>query len=81
MRIEDGYSGRLIDSKRFGGGYVWSETWASFNGDERALNSDQLRLSRRREAFPPPEQDLFIEFSKPLFGQLTDYIRKYYRKF
>jgi hypothetical protein len=81
MRIEDGYTGRLIDSKRFGGGYVWSETWASFNGDERALTSEQLRLSRRREAFPPPEQDLFIEFSKPLFGQLTEYIRKYYRKF
>jgi len=81
MRIEDGYTGRLIDSKRFGGGYVWSDTWASFNGDERALNSEQLRMARRREVFPPPEQDLFIEFSKPLFGQLTEYIRKYYRKY
>lgn len=79
MRIEDAHSGRLLDTRRFQGSYVWTETWASYNGDERALTDTQLRLAKKRELPPPPEQDLFVEFTKPVHSQLTDYIRRYYR--
>ncbi len=79
IRIEDARSGRLLDTRRFQGSYVWSESWATYNGDERALTDNQLRLARKRELPPPPDQDLFIEFTKPVHGQLTEYIRRYYR--
>ncbi len=79
IRIEDARSGRLLDTRRFQGSYVWSESWASFNGDERALTDAQLRLTKKREIPPPSDQDLFIEFTKPVHNQLTEYIRRYYR--
>jgi hypothetical protein len=79
IRIEDARTNRLLDTRRFQGSYVWTESWATFNGDERALTDAQLRLSRKRELPPPPEQDLFVEFTKPVHNQLTDYIRRYYR--
>jgi len=79
IRIEDARTGRLLDAERFGGTYVWTDNWASYNGDERALTSDQSRLARRRESIPPHDQDLFLEFTKPVYDRLTDHIRRYYR--
>lgn len=81
MKVLDGNTKRLILHEKFPGEFVWVSRWASFNGDERALSEEQLALTRRRPVDPPPPQELFIEFTKPIYDQLTKTIRDYYNTY
>lgn len=78
MRIIDGNNGRVLNHKDFAGRYVWASEWASFNGDERALNKAQKALVEKRRMSPPPPQDLFAGFANPLYAQATEYISSIY---
>ncbi len=81
MKIIDGNTKRIIMHEKFPGEFVWISRWASFNGDERALTKEELDLTSRRPVEPPPPQELFVEFTKPIYGQLTNTIRNYYRSY
>ncbi len=80
VKIIDANSEKLIGNKKFPGKFVWGTEWASYNGDKRALNSQQLKLSKSKPSFPPPPQELFLEFTKPIFNQTKSYLNNYYRK-
>lgn len=59
--------------------YVWKSEWATFNGDERALTPQQLAITRNREQMPPSNQDMFRLFTEPIFQQVTQKIRDFYK--
>lgn len=69
---------RILENKRFSGKFVWGNQWLTFNGDERALNEEEYKLSKGGPLIPPPNQDLFIEFTKPIFNQTIGFIKTYY---
>lgn len=72
----------LLSQKKFPGTYRWSDRWGYFNGDERALTKDDKRyLNHDREVATPSAQALFIEFTKPIFNQVTSYVKNYYERF
>jgi hypothetical protein len=81
MRIEDYASKRLAEQEKFAGEYNWMCEWASYNGDERALVPAQVRMCKSQELAPPAPQDLFIEFSKPIFDRLTFKLKNFYARF
>lgn len=81
MRVVDFNTKQQIDQEKFGGEYNWVCEWANFNGDERALSSAQLRMCKSQELLPPDPQQLFVEFSKPIFDRLTDRLQSYYAKY
>ncbi len=81
MQIIDAYSGKVIHQDKMLGEFVWFSEWANFNGDERALTKVQKDACNRREVPPPPPQDLFVEFCRPLYDQATQKIKNYYRNF
>lgn len=81
MKIMEGGTNRVIMHEKFPGEFVWVSKWASFNGDERALDEEQIQLTKSRPIDPPPPQELFIEFTKPIYGQLTSTIQRYYRNY
>ena len=72
---------KTVSQQRFPGTYVWTDRWGSFNGDERALSKKQLEMCRREPNLPPPPQDMFIEFTVPIFNELTNFMQNYYRRF
>ncbi|MDR2802264.1 MAG: hypothetical protein LBB31_03500 [Prevotellaceae bacterium] len=75
-------SNTVLSQQRFPGTYVWSDSWASFNGDERALSSRELHLCKRSEPSPPPPpQELFIQFTVPIYDGLAQFIQNYYRNY
>ncbi len=78
MLIMDAKTNGVLTHKKFEGEYVWVNTWARFNGDERALTEQQLNQCKQKEMQPPQNQDLFLEFTKPIFNQLTPAIRSFY---
>lgn len=81
VRIIDAYNNRTLENKNFIGTYTWFNEWATFKGDERALTDKQFKMTNNSDAImPPPNQDLFIEFTKPIFDQTVSFVRNYYTK-
>lgn len=78
--IVDLNSGQVLGRQKFPGTFVWYDYWGYFEGDERALTEEDKKYIRKRSPAPDPyPQDLFIEFTRPIYGQLTRYIRDMYR--
>ena len=71
----------VVSERKFPGQFIWFMEWGSFNGDERALNDEQLAMTRRKPSSPPGHQDLFIEFTKPIFNQVTPYLKSFYQQY
>ncbi|MDR0737777.1 MAG: hypothetical protein LBF39_01745 [Prevotellaceae bacterium] len=75
-------SSTVLSQQRFPGTYVWSDAWASFNGDERALSQKERNMCKRTEHSPaPPPQELFVQFTVPIYANLTKFIQNYYRNY
>ena len=80
VRIFDNQN-RLIQQRNFSGEYTWYTVWGQYNGDSRALTKEQLRQCNGEPALPPAPQDLFIEFTKPIYSQTLSYLKQYYNKY
>lgn len=81
MQIMDFRTKSVVSQEKFRGDFNWFCEWGNFNGDERALTADQKKMCNSREINPPPPQQLFVEFSKPIYDRLTSKIRDYYRNY
>jgi hypothetical protein len=81
VKVIDVATEKLLANQKFPGEYGWVTEWASYNGDKRALNNEQLKLSRKKPLMPPPPQDLFLEFTKPMFNQTSSFLNSFYRKY
>ena len=82
MRILETDRGRLLEEEQFGGTFVWYDYWGYFEGDKRALEEDDEKFMKKNRPGPEPyPQDLFVEFTRPIYDDLTDYLRRYYRNY
>lgn len=81
MLVVDAKTNGVLTHKKFTGEYLWFNTWARFNGDDRALTDDQLALCKQKELQPPYQQDLFLQFTKPIYSQLVPAIRGFYQSY
>lgn len=82
LRIVDAQNNRELQLRNFTGQYVWSTEWATFQGDERALTNDQKRMcGQKRPQVPPSQQDLFIQFTKPIYDQTIPFLRNFYNRY
>lgn len=80
VQIQDANTQRLLQQQKFNGTFAWTDSWGTYKGDKRALLSSDLEATKKdRELPPPPPQQLFVEFTKPIFSQVTNYLRNYYR--
>jgi hypothetical protein len=81
MIIVDAKSNGILTTQKIPGEFIWFNTWARFNGDERALTEQQLALTNQKELQPPVPQDLFLEFTKPIYAKLVPAIRDFYSRY
>ncbi len=81
MIVVDAKTNSVLTHRKFNGEYVWVSQWARFNGDERALDDKQLNMCKLREQQPPVNQDLFLEFTRPIYNQLIPSLRSFYQNF
>ena len=78
-QIVDVKTGKPRATQKFPGTFTWFSEWATYNGDSRALTPQQLELCKKKPIMPPPPQDLFLEFTKPIYDQLKGFLRNQYR--
>jgi hypothetical protein len=81
MIVVDAKTGGVLTHRKFPGRYIWNATSGKFNGDERALTPQQVELCKRREAYPPDSQALFLAFAGPIYDQLIPAIRQFYQQY
>ncbi|MCZ4696185.1 hypothetical protein DWB61_16255 [Ancylomarina euxinus] len=81
LQIEEFENKRIINNKQMGGQYVWFSEWGHFNGDERALTKEELEICKNEPILPPARQDLFVEFTKPIYTQLTNELKRFYNRY
>ncbi len=72
---------KLLLSDRIPGEFVWKNQYAIFAGDKEALSSEQLELTKNKVQVPPPAQNLFVEFTKPIFQQLVSRVNSFFRDY
>jgi len=81
FKIRDINTNKVISQDRFPSEYRWTIRWATFNGDERALNDEQKDLVNTVEVSAPGPQRMFEEFAAPIYNQLISKLENYYRNY
>ena len=81
VKITNAATNRIEEHRSFGGKYVWTNEWATYKGDERALTDKQKKMTNTEPVMPPPQQNLFVEFTKPIFNQTVTFVKNYYSKY
>lgn len=81
MVVLDARTNAVLTHQKFDGTYVWASQWARFNGDERALTDKQLSLCKLRETNPPMAQEMFLEFTRPIYDRLIPSLRNFYNNY
>ena len=81
FKIRDININKVISQERFPSEYKWTIRWATFNGDERALNEEQKELVNTVAVSAPGPQRIFEEFAAPIYDQLISKLENYYRNY
>lgn len=81
MEIFDFKTNKILLREQLPGEFIWNNKWATFNGDERALTKEDLNDVKAKEELPPPPQQLFVEFCKPIYEQFTSRVKRFYDKY
>lgn len=81
FRIIDFNENKLIRDKLIPGAFTWVNQYAIFAGDKKALNEKQFNLTKNKVLPLPPHQDLFIEFTRPIYEQLTNELTSFFRRY
>ncbi len=81
VRIVDSNSKQVLQQRNFSGQYVWRTSWATYKGDDRAMNAEQKRLCGLQPQMQPDPQTLFLEFTKPIYNQVLPFVRSVYNRY
>lgn len=82
LQILDAAGKTTLTQRKFPGTFVYYDEWGFFQGDKRALTDNDLDIITRNNPLPDPlPQTLFLEFTKPIYDQVTGFIRQYYRNY
>ncbi|PIQ19876.1 MAG: hypothetical protein COW65_18215 [Cytophagales bacterium CG18_big_fil_WC_8_21_14_2_50_42_9] len=81
FRVMDWKTKHIITQEKMPGTFIWQDEWATYKGDERALADEHKEMIRRKESPNPDPQFLFVEFTKPIYDQLTSKIQSFYRRY
>jgi len=81
VKIAEGQGGKLLMNERIPGSFTWVNEYAMYVGDKEALDKEQRELTERKVAPLPPGQELFVEFTKPIYNQLTGKLRRFFRAY
>ncbi len=79
FKIIDNETQKVITQEKMPSEYTWITKWATYKGDGRALDDEQLSLTKRSEIGIPNPQIMFEEFTAPLYDQVVSKITNYYR--
>ena len=81
VRIIDTANDKLMTDEIVPGSFTWINEYAIYVGDKEALDNRQFELTKRKAMPLPPEQDQFIELTKPIYSQVTQNLNRFFRRY
>lgn len=81
FRVIDFHTNDLLRNNLIPGSFTWVNRYAIFAGDKEALSQQQFQLTQNQAMPLPSEQDLFIQFTKPIYDQLVNQIDQFFRRY
>lgn len=81
ITIVDVLSNRTLQQRNFSGEFIWKTQWSNYKGDDRALTEEQIKQCDQKPEIPPSHQDMFVEFTKPIYDQALPYLRNFYSRY
>lgn len=80
-RIVDFGTNKLLREKLIPGSFTWENQYAIYVGDKEALSDKQFALTKNKAMPLPPQQDLFIEFTRPIYDRLSNELDQFFRRY
>lgn len=74
-------SQKIVFTDKLPGQYNWQNRYGIFVGDNEVLDKEQINILNNKMIMPPPAQDMFVLFTKPIFNQLSEKLVNYFRQF
>ena len=74
-------SQKIVFTDKIPGQYTWQNQYGIFVGDNEVLDKDLNQILNNKMIMPPPAQDMFVLFTKPIFNQLTGKLTNYFRQY
>lgn len=80
ITITDASNNAILLNNTVEGNSQWQHTWATFKGDSRALNNDQLNLTKRGDA-NPNDQNLYDQAISNLKNNVSNQLSNFYSRY
>lgn len=74
-------SKKIVFTDKIPGEFIWKNQYGIFLGDEELLDKELTQIINNKMVMPPPSQDMFVLFTKPIFSQLTGKLTNYFKQF
>jgi len=74
-------SQKIVFTDKIPGQYMWQNKYGIFVGDNEVLDKEHINILNNKMIMPPPAQDMFELFTKPIFNQLADKLTNYFRQY
>ena len=74
-------SQKIVFTDKIPGQYMWQNKYGIFVGDKEVLDNNLINILNNKMIMPPPAQDMFVLFTKPIFNQLADNLTNYFRQY
>lgn len=77
-RIIDVANNKVLTNNSLPGSYTWRNEFGTYTGDPRALSEQDKQLIGGTDIAPPPAQELFMLFTRPIYDRLTGDMQSFY---
>lgn len=74
-------SRKIVFTDKIPGEFTWKNQYGMFLGDKEVLDNELTQIINNKMVMPPPSQDMFVLFTKPIFTQLTGKLTNYFKQF
>ncbi|HZH71151.1 MAG TPA: hypothetical protein VFD91_01560 [Mariniphaga sp.] len=81
VMISEAQSDKMLVDEIIPGSFTWINQYALHVGDIEALDKKQVELTKMKALPLPPEQDLFIEFTKPVYDQVVARLNRFFQPY
>lgn len=81
LKAVDFQSQKIVFTDKIPGQFTWDNKYGVFVGDKDVLDNNLSNIVNNKVLMPPPAQDMFMLFTKPIFTQLTDKLTNYFRQY